>query len=55
MGGPFSRWCEVTVPNLSEVFYEQAAGEAVHAVLTRLTILLLVKGEAPCCLMEVSV
>ena len=52
---PFSRRCEVTLPDLSEVFYEQAAGVLVHAVLTRLTILLLVKGEAPCCLMAVLV
>jgi hypothetical protein len=35
--------------------YEQAAGVARHTVSTRGTILLLVKGAAPCCFTEVSV
>ena len=38
----------------SRVLYEQAAGVAVHTVLTRFTILPLVNGAAPCCFTEVS-
>jgi hypothetical protein len=38
----------------SRVLYEQAAGAAVHTVLTRFTILPLVNGAAPCCFTEVS-